>query len=202
MFLSSWYGLFSAKHGNSWPLKSHEVSWAISICIMCFIDMVTSSKGNIFRVTGPLCGEFTDGQWISPHKGHWRRALVFYFICAWTNGWAGDLWRHRAHYDVTLMEVEWSYEFLFLASMRNYFIYRCHLSLEERYKLQIYILISSKQFSKSWWRHQMETLSALDYWPFVRGIHRSLVNSSHKGDWRGALMFSLICAWTNGCVKN
>ena len=32
------------------------------------------------------------------------------------------------------------------------------------------------------------------YWPFVRGIHRSPVNSSHKGQWRGALMFSLICA--------
>ena len=27
------------------------------------------------------------------------------------------------------------------------------------------------------------------YWPFVRGIHRSLVNSLHKGQWRRALMF-------------
>ena len=32
------------------------------------------------------------------------------------------------------------------------------------------------------------------YWPFVWGIHRSPVNSPHKGQWRGALMFSLICA--------
>ena len=40
------------------------------------------------------------------------------------------------------------------------------------------------------------------YWPFVRGIHRSPVNSPHKGQWRGALMFSLICAWTNGLVNN
>ena len=30
------------------------------------------------------------------------------------------------------------------------------------------------------------------YWPFVRGIHRSPVNSPHKGQWRGSLMFSLI----------
>ena len=36
------------------------------------------------------------------------------------------------------------------------------------------------------------------YWPFVWGIHRSLVNSPHKGQLRGALMFSLICAWING----
>ena len=38
------------------------------------------------------------------------------------------------------------------------------------------------------------------YWPFVRGIHRSPVNSPHKGQWRGALMFSLICVWINGWV--
>ena len=36
------------------------------------------------------------------------------------------------------------------------------------------------------------------YWPFASGIHRSLVYSLHKGQWRGALMFSLICTWTNG----
>ena len=39
-------------------------------------------------------------------------------------------------------------------------------------------------------------------WPFVRWIRRSPVNSPHKDHWRGALMFSLICAWTNGCVNN
>ena len=40
------------------------------------------------------------------------------------------------------------------------------------------------------------------YWPCVRGIHRSPVNSPHKGQWRGALMFSLICAQINGWVNN
>ena len=40
------------------------------------------------------------------------------------------------------------------------------------------------------------------YWPFVRGIHRSPVNSPHKGQWRRALMFSLICARINGWVNN
>ena len=40
------------------------------------------------------------------------------------------------------------------------------------------------------------------YWPFVRGIYRSPVNSLHKGQWRGALMFSLICACINGWVNN
>ena len=40
------------------------------------------------------------------------------------------------------------------------------------------------------------------YWPFVRGIHRSPVNSQHKGQWRGALIFSLIYTWINGWVNN
>ena len=40
------------------------------------------------------------------------------------------------------------------------------------------------------------------YWPFVRGIHRSPVNSPHKGQWRGALLFSLICNWINSWIKN
>ena len=39
------------------------------------------------------------------------------------------------------------------------------------------------------------------YWSFVLGIHRSPVNSPHKGQWRGALMFSLICTWINGQVN-
>ena len=39
-------------------------------------------------------------------------------------------------------------------------------------------------------------------WPFVRGIHRSPVNSPHKGQWRGALMISLICVWINDWVNN
>ena len=40
------------------------------------------------------------------------------------------------------------------------------------------------------------------YWPFVRGIHRSPVKSPHKGQWRGALMFTLIYARINGWVNN
>ena len=40
------------------------------------------------------------------------------------------------------------------------------------------------------------------YWPFVWGIHQSPVNSHHIGQWRGTLMFPLICAWTTGWVNN
>ena len=46
------------------------------------------------------------------------------------------------------------------------------------------------------WKH------FLRYWPFVRGNHRSPMDSPHKGQWRAALMFSLVYVWTNGWAKN
>ena len=52
----------------------------------------------------------------------------------------------------------------------------------------------------SWRRHQWEHFPR--YWPFVRGIHRSPVNSPNKGLWRGALMFSLTCVWINRWINN
>ena len=40
------------------------------------------------------------------------------------------------------------------------------------------------------------------YWPFVRGIHRSPVNSPYNDQWRTALIFSLIYTWINGLVNS
>ena len=51
-----------------------------------------------------------------------------------------------------------------------------------------------------WWRHQMETFSAL--LALCARNSPVPVNSPHKGQWHGALMFSLICAWINGWVNN
>ena len=67
--------------------------------------MMTSSNGNIFCVTGLLCGEFTGHRWIPPHKGPWRRALMFSLICArinlskqswvwWLESPSWSLWHH------------------------------------------------------------------------------------------------------------
>ena len=52
---------------------------------------------------------------------------------------------------------------------------------------------------KSWWRHQMETFSAL--LAICAGNSPVSVNSPHKGHWRGTLMFSLISAWINDWVN-
>ena len=54
--------------------------------------------------------------------------------------------------------------------------------------------------SQTWWRHQMETFSAL--LAHCAGNSSVPVNSPHKSQWRGALMFSLICVWINDWVNN
>ena len=66
---------------------------------------MTSSNGSIFRVTGPLCGEFTD-------EFHTQRPVTRGFGVFFDQHlnkrlsklwWAGDLRGHDAHYDVTVM---------------------------------------------------------------------------------------------------
>ena len=52
------------------------------------------------------------------------------------------------------------------------------------------------------YRTMMTSSNENIFWPFVRGIHRSPVNSPHKGQWRGALMFTLIWARINGWVNS
>ena len=69
-----------------------------------------------------------------------------------------------------------------------------------RYSMCEHIWWASLYMKCIWWRHQMETFSVL--LALCAGIHRSPVNSLHKGQWRGALMFSLICARINGWVIN
>ena len=66
--------------------------------------MMTSSNGNIFHIVRGIHRSPVN----SPHKGHWRRALMFSLICVWINGWvnnheAGDLRHYRSHYDVSVM---------------------------------------------------------------------------------------------------
>ena len=69
--------------------------------------MMTSSNGNIYALLA-LCAGNSPVPVNSPHKGQSRGALMFSFICVWINDWvnnreAGDLRRHRGHYDVRVM---------------------------------------------------------------------------------------------------
>ena len=63
-------------------------------------SMMTSSNGNIFRVTGPLCEEFNGDRWIPQIKSSDAELWCFLWSAPWINVWvntreAGDLRRHR-----------------------------------------------------------------------------------------------------------
>ena len=74
------------------------------------------------------------------------------------------------------------------------------LKTKHEFVMKIFMLFRVRKFRERddviKWKHFPR------YWPFVRGIHRLSVNSHRKGQWHGALMFSLICAWINGWVNN
>ena len=62
--------------------------------------------------------------------------------------------------------------------------------------------------SKIWYKYKITQDDVIKwkrfprYWPLVGGIHRSPVDSPHKGQWCRALVLSLICTSTNGWAKN
>ena len=156
-----------------------------------------------------------------PAQSQWREALMFSLICAWMNGWvnnrdAGYLRRHRAHYDVTVMLQGTSlvlgrwWLFFITAPIKQPWRIRKMNHINSLITL-IHITDKKNEAQQtnhshiSWgiihddvikWKHFLRD------WPFVRGIHRPPVNSTHKGLWHGALMFSLICVWINDWVNN
>ena len=87
-------------------LWKNEISWDLSLRwisarwrhqMKIFSALLAFCAGN-----SPVTGEF-------PHKSQWHGALMFSLIGAWMDDWvnnyeAGDLRRHRTHYDVTVME--------------------------------------------------------------------------------------------------
>ena len=79
---------------------------------------------------------------------------------------------------------------------------QCHIPVCKNYRLRFKLHHTSDRMMLTTrddvikWKHFPR------FWPFLRGIHRSLVNSPHIGQWHGALMFSMICAWINDWVNN
>ena len=73
--------------------------------ILPLVYMMTSSNGYIFRVTGPLCGEFTGHRWIPLTKASDTELWCFFEVCLnkrlskqsrrrWFETPSCSLWRH------------------------------------------------------------------------------------------------------------
>ena len=113
----------------------------------------------------------------------------------------------KIHEDPTVV-----FAFMYIASVSDHYQHYSFLFLTHfLFWWFLYFISSSKRMYKLFplsphlfmvhndvikWKHFPR------YWPFVRGIHRSLVNSPNKGQWHGSLMFPLICVWTKGWANN
>ena len=78
----------------------------------------------------------------------------------------------------------------------------CNELINCRISLSLECCVQREQIEQSDHDDVIEWKHFPRHWPFVRGIHRLPVNSPHKGQWCGDLMFSLICAWTNSWTNN
>ena len=98
--------LFSVQLNVS--INMRKVRNKLWLDFLIWYNMMTSSNGNIFRVTDHLCGEFTSHRLIPHTKASDAKLWFFLWSAPWINGWvnngeAGDLGRHRTHYDVIVV---------------------------------------------------------------------------------------------------
>ena len=95
---------------------------------------------------------------------------------------------------------------MYLASaLSNECWIRCFLSINTSRPEQKWPTVLQPKFTNTFPLSQHDDVIKWKHfprcWPLMRGIHRSPVNSPQKGQWCGALMFSLICAWMNDWVN-
>ena len=87
--------------------RSRSISWLLMAWRRKEPIMIFSALLALCEWNPPVTGEFTGRRWI-PLKKPLTRSFDVFFDLRLTNGWvnnrdAGDLRRHRAHYDVILM---------------------------------------------------------------------------------------------------
>ena len=124
------------------------------------------------------CSDSEPGTQLGPHERHFA-------------------WHSYVFFNVNKTISDFSYNGLgtLRGTCKSYQNHYCHLSNITTHRYQLYPINTLHDDVIKWKNFQR-------YWPFVRGTHRSPVNCQHKGQWRGALMFSLICACMNDWVTN
>ena len=125
-------------------------------------------------------------------------------IGTWQNGcvnnrYVGDLRRHRAHYDVTVIV----YTIHFYICYANVIIVLSSTLVQVTDWHLVAYCNSGRWNCKQGISTHPGPVDVVKwkpfprYWPFARGIHWSPMNSPSKRQWRGTLKFSLMCAWIN-----
>ena len=145
-----------------------------------------------FSMTVPLWGETTSYRWIPLTKGQRCRTLKMSVLSTWTSCWTN---------------IRFAVIGNALALMSRHFNDKIWHGQRNDHATQRATGRLDPSQIQGWWADLLhddviKRKHFRRYWPFVRGIHRSPVKSPHKGQWCGALVFSLIFAWTNGWVNN
>ena len=131
----------------------------------------------------PLWGEFTGDRCIPRIKGQLRGKVSIW-------------WRHHALHPYDYAHGScFRFCFVLFFWLRLVFTRKLVNSRITSFALTSYVIAIEAALKNKYddvikWKHFSRYLT------FVQGIHRSLVNSPHKSQWRGAVTFSLICAWT------
>ena len=106
------FSLFIETNQLLWWSRNKNCHYTAGICHPGLFLLILTWCRNQMEKHLPRCWPYLPGiprsPVNSPHKGQWRGALIFCVVCARTNCWtntrdAGDLRRHGAHYDVTVM---------------------------------------------------------------------------------------------------
>ena len=168
------------------------------------VVMITSSNGNIFRVTGLLCEEFT-GKFPS-QRPVTRSFDVLFHLCLNKNGWvnnreADDLTRRRNHHDVTVMLKSYSGRWtISLCKLCKWYLYPFqlykieHLWLLTTYTVMIWLapyfrrknLWSKALYSLLFWIYIYLCVCLCVYWCHHLWCHKCLgqtATSQPNAEW-------------------
>ena len=132
--------------GKAWTNQSATGYISITKCTLRRHQRETCALLVLCLGNLPITGGF-------PSKRSMTRSFVFSLICTWTNGWAnnrdaGDLRRHRAYYDATVMDSWWHFQnlnSLLLTSM-----HRSHWSADYSTPRDIYTRSRFALFCFGW----------------------------------------------------
>ena len=169
-------------------VKQHKIQWYQRAYATCCVHSWT--KVYIFSTSchtkrTEIINNLSSQEW--KHSTFLRCCEISYVWVYWTQSSAPKQWTTFQIFDVHLhpgCQSLWSA--LALCSVNG--IPQCWYGLLLAVDRRDRAVIKWKHFPRNW--------------PFVLGIHRSPGNSPYKGQWRGALMFSLICVWINDWVNN
>ena len=201
-YLNQWWPSLMT---HIWVTRPHWVK--MTSYVFVHADKKETPK---LRINGSLWGEFTIGRWFPPQRTSYAESVFIFmsnrvFVCF--QGKAGVRSRESQWY-------RWLNVHGTLDAEKELIMYRwigvlLYKTLRSSIWNQLYKnadlpwhMTSHSQLHQAppWWRHQMETVSAL--LALCAGNSPVPVNSPLKGQCRGALMFSLICVWINGWVNN